>query len=118
MVHSTITAGELDIYPEYTGNGAFFFLTTKRMRRRKTRSRATNKKVKQLDAEKNQLVWLMPAPANNTWSIAVRQDMAQQNKLSSLEDLSRYLKQGGTFKLAASAEFIKRGDALPAFESL
>lgn len=31
-------------------------------------------------------------------------------------DLSRYLKEGGTFKLAASAEFIERADALPAFE--
>ena len=28
----------------------------------------------------------------------------------------RYLKQGGEFKLAASAEFIERPDALPAFE--
>lgn len=46
----------------------------------------------------------------------MRQDVAQQNKLTSLEDLSRYLKKGGTFKLAASAEFIERGDALPAFE--
>ncbi|MDI8841801.1 hypothetical protein MJI69_31880, partial [Salmonella enterica subsp. enterica serovar Anatum] len=36
--------------------------------------------------------------------------------LSSLADLSRYLKEGGTFKLAASAEFIERADALPAFE--
>lgn len=39
-----------------------------------------------------------------------------ENKLTSLADLSRYLKQGGEFKLAASAEFIERPDALPAFE--
>ncbi len=25
MVRGAITSGELDIYPEYTGNGAFFF---------------------------------------------------------------------------------------------
>lgn len=30
--------------------------------------------------------------------------------------MSQYLKKGGTFKLAASAEFIERSDALPAFE--
>lgn len=57
-----------------------------------------------------------PAPANNTRTIAVRQDLAEKNKLTSLADLSRYLKQGGEFKLAASAEFIERPDALPAFE--
>lgn len=43
-------------------------------------------------------------------------DVAQKNKLESLADLGRYLKDGGTFKLAASAEFIERADALPAFE--
>ncbi|BAN95682.1 glycine betaine ABC transporter substrate-binding protein [Plautia stali symbiont] len=61
-------------------------------------------------------MWLTPAPANNTWAIAVRGDVAQQNNLQSLDDLSAYLKKGGTFKLAASAEFIERSDALPAFE--
>lgn len=42
--------------------------------------------------------------------------MAEKNKLTSLADLSRYLKEKGEFKLAASAEFIERPDALPAFE--
>ncbi len=36
----------------------------------------------------------------------MRQDVAEKNKLTSLADLSRYLKEGGTFKLAASAEFM------------
>ncbi|MGE1561083.1 glycine betaine ABC transporter substrate-binding protein OsmF [Pantoea septica] len=114
VVRGAITAGELDIYPEYTGNGAFFFNDEKDSAWKNARQ--GYEKVKKLDADKNQLVWLTPAPANNTWTIAVRQDVAQQNKLSSLDDLSRYLKKGGTFKLAASAEFIERGDALPAFE--
>lgn len=114
VVRGAITAGELDIYPEYTGNGAFFFNDEKDAAWKNARQ--GYEKVKKLDADKNQLVWLTPAPANNTWTIAVRQDVAQQNKLSSLEDLSSYLKKGGTFKLAASAEFIERGDALPAFE--
>jgi len=114
VVRGAITAGELDIYPEYTGNGAFFFNDEKDAAWKNARQ--GYEKVKKLDAEKNQLVWLTPAPANNTWTIAVRQDIAQQNKLSSLDDLSSYLKKGGTFKLAASAEFIERGDALPAFE--
>ncbi len=68
--------------------------------------------MKRLDQEKHQLVWLTPALTNNTWTIAVRQDLAEKNKLTSLADLSRYLKQGGEFKLAASAEFIERPDAL------
>ncbi len=43
----------------------------------------------------------------------MRQDLAEKNHLTSLADLSAWL---GDFKLAASAEFIERPDALPAFE--
>ncbi|MBS0903993.1 ABC transporter substrate-binding protein [Pantoea dispersa] len=114
VVRGAITAGELDIYPEYTGNGAFFFNDEKDAAWKNAQQ--GYEKVKKLDAEKNHLVWLTPAPANNTWTIAVRGDVAQQNNLQSLDDLSAYLKKGGTFKLAASAEFIERSDALPAFE--
>lgn len=114
VVRGAITSGELDIYPEYTGNGAFFFKDENDPAWKN--AQAGFDKVKKLDAEQNKLVWLTPAPANNTWTIAVRQDVAQKNKLESLADLGRYLKDGGTFKLAASAEFIERADALPAFE--
>lgn len=114
VVRGAITAGELDIYPEYTGNGAFFFKDENDPAWKNAKQGF--EKVKKLDAEQNKLVWLTPAPANNTWTIAVRQDIAEKNKLSSLADLSRYLKEGGTFKLAASAEFIERADALPGFE--
>ncbi len=114
VVRGAITSGELDIYPEYTGNGAFFFKLENDPAWKNAQQ--GYEKVKQLDAQQNKLVWLTPAPANNTWTIAVRQDLAQKNKLASLEDLGRYLKEGGEFKLAASAEFIERADALPAFE--
>lgn len=114
VVRGAITSGELDIYPEYTGNGAFFFKDETDPAWKNAQQ--GYEKVKKLDAEQNKLVWLTPAPANNTWTIAVRQDLAQKNKLTSLDDLARYLKEGGEFKLAASAEFIERADALPAFE--
>lgn len=114
VVRGAITSGELDIYPEYTGNGAFFFKSENDPAWKNPQQ--GYEKVKQLDAAQNHLIWLTAAPANNTWTIAVRGDMAQKNNLTSLADLSRYLKAGGTFKLAASAEFIERPDALPAFE--
>ncbi|VEB45823.1 Choline-binding protein precursor [Chromobacterium violaceum] len=73
--------------------------------------------VKQLDYDKNRIVWLAPAPANNTWTIAVRRDVADANRLRTLADLGAWLGRGGRFKLAASAEFIERPDALPAFQN-
>ena len=115
IVRSALVAGEIDLYPEYTGNGAFFFADEKNAAWKN--AAAGYDLVKKLDADKNKLVWLSPAPANNTWSLALRKDVAQKNKLKSLADLGPWLAGGGKFKLAASAEFIERSDALPAFQT-
>jgi osmoprotectant transport system substrate-binding protein len=115
VVRGAITAGEIDIYPEYTGNGAFFFAEEKNPAWKNARD--GYERVKALDFEKNKLVWLEPAPANNTWAIAIRKDVASANKLQTLVDLGKWISGGGLFKLAASAEFVERSDALPAFEA-
>jgi len=115
IVRSAIVAGEIDIYPEYTGNGAYFFGVERDPAWKS--AKAGYEKVKALDFEKNRIVWLEPAPANNTWAIAVRNDVAAANGLRSLADLGKWLAAGGTFKLAASAEFVERSDALPAFQA-
>ncbi|MDL4864871.1 glycine betaine ABC transporter substrate-binding protein, partial [Halomonas elongata] len=72
--------------------------------------------VKEADRERNGLVWLTPAEANNTWAISVRGELAREHDLASLEDLADYLDEGGDFKLAASAEFVESPQALPAFQ--
>jgi len=72
--------------------------------------------VKRLDAAENRLAWLTPAPANNTWVIAIRGDLADFPGRKCLDDLAAYLTEGGRFKLAASAEFVESPAALPAFE--
>lgn len=115
IVRRALLAGEIDLYPEYTGNGAFFFGDEKDPVWK--HAHAGWERVKALDEQRNHLVWLQPAPANNTWAIAVRKDLAAANKLASLADLARWLAAGGRFKLAASAEFVERPDALPAFEA-
>ena len=115
IMRGAITAGEIDLYPEYTGNGAFFFSDEKNPAWKN--AAAGYELVKKLDAEKNKIVWLAPAPANNTWAIALRKDIAEKNKIKSLADLGPWLTAGGKFKLAASAEFVERSDALPAFQT-
>ncbi|MBF7956439.1 ABC transporter substrate-binding protein [Rahnella victoriana] len=115
VVRGAITAGEIDLYPEYTGNGAFFFSDDKDPAWKN--AQAGFDKVKKLDYDQNKIIWLSPSPANNTWTIAVRQDVASAHNLKSLGDLGKFISSGGDFKLAASAEFIERPDALPAFEN-
>jgi osmoprotectant transport system substrate-binding protein len=114
VIRKAIQSGEIDIYPEYTGNGAFFFQDSPRdVWKDPERGYET---VKELDLEENGLVWLQPSPANNTWAIAVRRDLSEEADLRTLEDLASYLQEGGEFKLAASEEFVTREDVLPAFE--
>lgn len=115
IVRGALMAGEIDIYPEYTGNGAFMFSVEKDPAWKD--AKAGYEKVKALDFQANKIVWLEPAPANNTWAIAIRKDVATANKLKTLDDMGRWIAGGGKFKLAASAEFIERPDALPAFQT-
>jgi osmoprotectant transport system substrate-binding protein len=114
IVRSAIVAGEIDIYPEYTGNGAFFFSVDTDPAWKSART--AYEKVKALDSEQNKLVWLQPAPANNTWAIAVRRDVATQNKLATMEDFAKWVMGGGKVKIAASAEFVESPAALPSYE--
>jgi osmoprotectant transport system substrate-binding protein len=113
VVRTALMTGELDIYPEYTGNGAFMLGDESNAAWKNLR--AGYELVKKMDYERNKLVWLEPANANNTWAIAVRKDVATANQLRTLDDLAKYAAGSGHLKLAASAEFMERPDAMPAF---
>ncbi len=116
IMREAITAGEIDIYPEYTGNGAFFF------------DRADEPiwndaaeayaEVAKLDYDANKIVWLSPSPANNTWAVALRSDVAEANSLSTFTQFGEWVAGGGEVKLAASSEFVNSPAALPKFQEV
>ncbi|ESZ76324.1 ABC transporter substrate-binding protein [Mesorhizobium sp. L103C105A0] len=115
VVRKAITAGEIDIYPEYTGNAAFFFeKADDPVWKDAAKAYETAKK---LDYDANKILWLSPSPANNTWAIALRKEVAETNKLATLTDFGKYVAGGGTVVLAASAEFVNSAAALPAFQT-
>ena len=115
IVRAAILAGQIDIYPEYTGNGGLFFhMESDPVWKSWARGYAA---VSALDRARNHLIWLTPAPANNTWVIAVRRDLAARAHLKTMSDLARYVNGGGYLYLAASAEFVESPAALPAFET-
>jgi len=114
VVREAIIAGQIDIYPEYTGNAAFFF--------EKAEDPLWNdaakayEEAKKLDFEANKIVWLQPSPANNTWAVALRKDVAEANQLVTFSDFGKWVAGGGEVKLAASAEFVNSPAALPKFQ--
>ncbi|HLW22277.1 MAG TPA: ABC transporter substrate-binding protein [Sphaerochaetaceae bacterium] len=116
IVRSAITNGEIDIYPEYTGN-AFYFFPGESEADLWKQFQAGYEKASELDLAANDIVWLTPAPANNTWAIAIRADLSDSAQLRTLEDLAGYINAGNHFKLAASEEFVSSEAALPSFES-
>ena len=114
IVRAALLAGQIDLYPEYTGNGAqFFHREDDPAWKDAAKGYAL---VQRLDRDDNRLAWLRPAPANNTWVIAVRKDIAGFPARFCLDNLATFLAEGGRFKLAASAEFVENPQALPAFE--
>lgn len=114
IVRRALIGGDLDVYPEYTGNAAFFF-----HREDDPAFRDAAKAyalAASLDLAANRLVWLRPAPADNHWAIGIRGDVARTAQLRTLDDFARWVKTGANVYLAGSAEFVESDAALPAFQ--
>jgi len=69
LIRQAILSGDIDIYPEYTGNGAVFFPDVSPDTWKDTQK--GYQEVKTLDKQRNNIIWLQPAPANNTWAVAI-----------------------------------------------
>jgi osmoprotectant transport system substrate-binding protein len=115
VVKEALETGELDLYPEYTGNGAFFFDEADSGVWKDAQQ--GYERVKALDLAANNIVWLEPAPANNTWAIAIPGALAEQENIRSLADLAAYANGGGYVKLIGSEEFVNSDAALPALQT-
>jgi osmoprotectant transport system substrate-binding protein len=114
ILRQALLSGAIDLCAEYSGNAAFFFNDDSDPVWKDARQGYL--KAAELDKQKNHLIWLTPAPADNTWVIAIPQVFKNLEHLISLEDFSRYINNGGRIKLAASAEFVESEAGLPAFE--
>lgn len=117
VVRKALLAGQIDIYPEYTANGVLVFLKDKNIDPAILKDATkTYETVKQLDASTNGVDWLKPAPANNTWAVAVPRKFAEGNKMTSMADWAAYIKSGKPVKIVGSQEFFTSAAAMPAFE--
>ena len=114
VVKKALESGEIDMYPEYTGNGAFFFDEADSDVWKDAKK--GYERVKKLDEETYNIVWLKPAPANNTWAIAIPRDLAEKEELQNLNDFAAYVNEGGYVKLIGSEEFVNSPAALPSFQ--
>lgn len=115
VVREALLAGQIDIYPEYTGNAAFFFNEADSEVWKD--AAAAHARAAELDGAQNSVTWLNPAPANNTWAIAVTGPVASDNALTTMSDFGAWVAGGGQVILAASTEFVSSPAVLPAMQT-
>jgi osmoprotectant transport system substrate-binding protein len=97
--------GHIDISPEYTGTGWINYLGhTNPLHSPKAQWKA----VAREDNQKNGLIWLPPAPMNNTYALAMGPDAAKKLKILKLSQLKGLPKNQLTFCL--ESEFETRND--------
>jgi osmoprotectant transport system substrate-binding protein len=114
VVRQALLANQIDIYPEYTGNAAFFFNEADSDVWKD--ADAAHARAAELDGAQNNITWLDSAPANNTWAIAVTGPVAEENTLITMSDFGAWVTGGGEVKLAASTEFVSSPSVLPAMQ--
>jgi len=119
-----LLAGEIDVYPEYTGTAISLFfrdldyVDQDQIIQFSNDAYASYAVVSSLDASVHDVVWLQPAPMNNTFALAIGGEFARSNDITDVQGLADYINAGNELVLAASDEFAQRPDGFPAFESL
>lgn len=107
VTRTALETGQIDLYPEYTGTAWQVYLKHDEVVHDAT---ALYEAVRDEDLEKNDIVWLDPAPLNNTYAMAVRRADEETfgDTLSGLAEYNNAHPGEVTFGIAQ--EFYERPD--------
>jgi osmoprotectant transport system permease protein len=86
--------GEIDLYPEYLGTGLYVLLEgePKNISQIKMNSRQLMDYIREETRTRFDLEWLSPLGFNNSYALMMREEQAARLNISSISDLSRYLR--------------------------
>jgi osmoprotectant transport system substrate-binding protein len=116
-----LEAGEIDVYPNYTGTAIsnwyrdIPWANESIAEGTSGNAYASYATVASLDAALFDLVWLRPAPANNTYALAVTREWSEEHDITTMPEFAEYVNEGGEVVLSTGDEFAQRPDGLPAF---
>jgi osmoprotectant transport system substrate-binding protein len=110
VAQAALLNGEIDLYPEYTGTGLLTIL--------KLPVQNDPKQVYETVAKGYQdqfnLIWLDPAPMNNTQALAMTQDGAKKYGITTISDM---VAKANQLIMAGPPEFQEREDGLPGIKA-
>jgi len=113
VIRPALHAGEVDVYWEYTGTTLMTLMGHEQV----AEADEAYNLVKEWDLEENNVVWLDYAPANNTYTLMMRNNHAQELGLESISDLAAFITENSDdIILATNVDFLERVDGIPGLE--
>ena len=109
IAFQALRTDRIDVYPEYTGTGLLAILG----RRAVPDPAEVYRQVSREFRARYGVRWLPPLGFQNTYAIAVRRDLAQRLRLTSLSDLAAV---SHSLRAGLTPDFIGRADGLPGLE--
>jgi len=106
-----LIAGDIDIYPEYTGTGLVNILNYRSSEDRLVVYETVQREFR----DQFNVTWLSPLGFNNTYALAVRDQDEHLSGLTSISDLSRVSNE---LDFAAPHEFLDRPDGYPQLQKV
>ena len=116
-LRDVLVDGDIDIYPEYTGNGYLWFKGENIATWALDRSKISERLNQLEDQENTGLKWLKPAKAENNWAIVINSQVAAKN-LRTMEQFATYVNDNPDGVIVYGSEaFFTRDNAFPLFEN-
>lgn len=111
VIHDSITSGEVDMYPEYTGTGLLSILGKKM----ETDPKKVYATVKEEYEKQFKITWLDYSKANDGQGLVIKTDVAQKYGIKTISDLQ---KKSDKVRFASQGEFDEREDGMPALTKM
>jgi glycine betaine/choline ABC-type transport system substrate-binding protein len=109
LAHQALVAGDIDVYPEYTGTALTAVLKQKPLKDPSQVLAAVRAGYRQWHLE-----WLDPLGFENTFAMSIRSEDARARHVETLSEAAR----SGAWRLGAGYEFAHREDGLPGLRSV
>lgn len=106
VAQAGLQSGQIDLYPEYTGTG---LLTVLKLPANSNQKQVFDTVAKNYQ-EKFKLIWLDPAPMNNTQALAMTQANAKKYGIKTISNMAAKAQQ---LVMIGPPEFEAREDGLP-----